>query len=116
MPRIRKCDQNFRVEKVGPGEDPRKAVKRELLDALAVHVTVVLVVAGVYCQYPAREVLLVAFECVWSVGELRALAVADYRWVSVDGCQNMKCSRRTSNWYVSHGRRSADECIPGVSS
>jgi 8-oxo-dGTP diphosphatase len=70
--------------KVEPGEYPRDAIKRELLEELAIHVTVARVYDVVYYRYPEREVLLIAFECVWSEGELRELEVADHRWVSVD--------------------------------
>lgn len=69
--------------KVEPGEDPRDAIKRELQEELAIHVSVARVYDVVYFRYPEREVLIIAFECVWTVGELLELEVAAHRWVTV---------------------------------
>ncbi len=70
--------------KVEPGEDPRYAIKRELHEELVIHVTVARVYEVVYYRFPEREVLLIAYACVWTERELRELEVADHRWVSVD--------------------------------
>jgi 8-oxo-dGTP diphosphatase len=68
--------------KVEPGEDPRDALVRELLEELGVAVTVGDVVEVTFHRYPAKDVLLLFYEAHLAPGspEPRALDVAAVRW------------------------------------
>jgi len=67
--------------KVELGEDPRQAVRRELMEELAIKVKVERVFDVVFHRYPEREVLLIAYECLWIGGEILERDVAAYRWM-----------------------------------
>ena len=72
--------------KVEPGEDPRDALVRELLEELGVTATVGDVVEVTFHRYPVKDVLLLFYEARLSPGsaEPRALDVAAVRWAGAD--------------------------------
>jgi len=72
--------------KVEPGEDPRDALARELVEELGVDVEVGEPLEITFHRYPTKSVLLLFFAASRRSGspEPRALDVAAVRWASVD--------------------------------
>ena len=69
--------------KVEPGEDPRAALARELLEECGLHVEVGPVLEVVFHRYPERDVLLLFFQCrCLDERDVQHLGVTDHRWVS----------------------------------
>jgi 8-oxo-dGTP diphosphatase len=70
--------------KVEPGEDPREALARELLEELGVEAAVGDAVEVTFHRYPGKDVLLLFFEATLRDGsaEPRALDVAAVRWAA----------------------------------
>jgi len=68
--------------KVEPGEDPRDALGRELMEEIGVAVTVGDIVEVTFHRYPSKDVLLLFYETARVPGsaEPRALDVAALRW------------------------------------
>ncbi len=68
--------------KVEPGEDPRRALARELEEEIGVHVDVGAPVEVTLFSYPEKDVLLLFFEVrrVDGSPEPRAIDVAALRW------------------------------------
>lgn len=67
--------------KVEPGEDPRDAIVRELKEELDMDAAVEGIYDAVYHRYPQRTVLLLAYCCRWTGGELKDLEVTEHLWV-----------------------------------
>ena len=67
--------------KVEDGEDPKDCVIREIMEELGMEIDVISIYDVVYFQYPERDVLVLAWLCTWTSGEVRNLEVADHRWV-----------------------------------
>jgi 8-oxo-dGTP diphosphatase len=68
--------------KVEPGEDPRHALQRELLEEIGVSASVGDAVEVTFHRYPTKDVLLLFFEATIAAGspEPRAIEVAAVRW------------------------------------
>ena len=85
MSRRRKNDHlggwwEFPGGKVEPGEAPTAALRRELLEELAIDVVVGDVFAVGHHLYDDREVVLMVYDCQIAAGEPQRLEVADFRW------------------------------------
>lgn len=72
--------------KVEPGEDPRDALARELVEELGVDVEVGEPLEITFHRYPTKSVLLLFFAAARRAGspEPRAIDVAAVRWAGVD--------------------------------
>ncbi len=70
--------------KVGEGEDPRKALQRELMEELDIDVDVGLPLEVVFHVYPEYPILLLAFWCHLRQGVPKPLGCHDFRWVTSD--------------------------------
>jgi 8-oxo-dGTP diphosphatase len=57
-------------------------VVRELAEELGITVAVVGIYEVVYHRYPERTVLVLAYRCRWTAGELVDLQVAGHSWVT----------------------------------
>jgi 8-oxo-dGTP diphosphatase len=70
--------------KVEPGEDPRAALRRELVEEIGVDAEIGAPVEVTFHAYPEKDVLLLFFVASRRAGspEPRALDVAALRWVS----------------------------------
>ncbi|HLO26803.1 MAG TPA: (deoxy)nucleoside triphosphate pyrophosphohydrolase [Geobacteraceae bacterium] len=68
--------------KVEPGEDPRDCVVREIKEELAIDIAVEGIYDVVFYRYPERHVLVLAYRCRWSSGEIQDLEVSEHCWVS----------------------------------
>lgn len=70
--------------KVEADEDPRDALRRELLEEIGVEVAVGEIVEATFHRYGEKSVLLLFFEASRGEGspEPRALDVADVRWAA----------------------------------
>ncbi len=68
--------------KVEPMEDPSDCIVREIREELAMEVAVEDIYDVVYHRYPERPVLVLAYRCIWTSGEVIDLDVAEHRWVS----------------------------------
>jgi 8-oxo-dGTP diphosphatase len=68
--------------KVQPGEDPRRALVRELEEELGIQSVVGEVMEVTFHRYPERSVLLLFYETKRATGsaEPRAIDVAAFRW------------------------------------
>ena len=68
--------------KVELGEHPIAALKRELLEELNIHVDHPHIYAiGHHC-YATKEIILMVYECTYAHGEIQALGVAEFTWLS----------------------------------
>jgi len=76
--------------KVEPGEDPRRALARELDEELGIDCTVGSPVEVTFHAYPEKDVLLLFFEAARKPGsaEPTAVDVADVRWARADELQD----------------------------
>lgn len=74
--------------KVEPGEDPREALRRELVEELGIDVSVGEILDVTFHRYEDADkaVLLLFFEAARSAGspEPRPLDVAEVRWATAD--------------------------------
>jgi len=70
--------------KVEPGESPQVALEREILEEVGIKIRVKDEFLTVDYAYPAKSVRLHFFNCTVLEGEVRALGVADLRWVTPD--------------------------------
>ncbi|MFO0549128.1 MAG: (deoxy)nucleoside triphosphate pyrophosphohydrolase [Polyangiaceae bacterium] len=72
--------------KVERGEDPRAALRRELVEELGITCSIGAPVEVTFHAYPSKDVLLLFFEAEREPGspEPRALDVADVRWARAD--------------------------------
>jgi 8-oxo-dGTP diphosphatase len=68
--------------KVEPGEDPRAALERELLEEVGVSACAGDIVEVTFHRYPNKDVLLLFFQATIAPGspEPRAIEVAAVRW------------------------------------
>lgn len=67
--------------KVEPEEDPQECVVRELREELDISVSVEKIYDVIYHRYPERTVLILAYACRWTGGEIHELDVAGHSWV-----------------------------------
>ena len=75
--------------KVEEGEDPRKALRRELKEELDVEVQVGMLFDVVFHFYPEYPILLLVFCCQVEKGSLKPLGCHDLRWVSLKELENL---------------------------
>lgn len=68
--------------KVESLEDPCACIVREISEELAIEVVVEGIYDVVYYRYPERPVLMLAYRCIWTGGEIIDQDVAEHRWVS----------------------------------
>jgi 8-oxo-dGTP diphosphatase len=66
--------------KVEPGEDPRDCVTREVREELAIEIAVERIYDVVFFRYPERDVLVLAYLCRWTNGEIADREVAEHCW------------------------------------
>lgn len=64
-------------------ESPQQALQRELLEELAIDITVESAFDVVYHMYDWGPVLILAYRCNWISGEIQHIEVEDHRWVTV---------------------------------
>ena len=69
--------------KVEPGESDQQALARELKEELDIEVEVGQHFMGLKHAYPGFEVDFQVYSCSIISGDLRKVAVNDYRWVAV---------------------------------
>jgi len=67
--------------KVEEGEDPRKALERELREELGIEVKVGKIFEVVYYTYPEYPILLLVYHCRIDRGTPKVLGCQDLRWV-----------------------------------
>lgn len=66
--------------KLEPEEHPELCIVREVREELAMEIRVERVYDVIYHRYPERPVLVLAYRCAWTGGELRELDVAGHWW------------------------------------
>ena len=70
--------------KVKEGEDPRKALRRELKEELDVDVEVGKILEVVFHTYPEYPILLLTYHCQIKKGVPKPIGCHDLRWVSLE--------------------------------
>ncbi len=70
--------------KVKKGEDPRRALQRELKEELDVEVEVGNILEAVFHPYPEYPILLLAYRCRIKKGNPRPIGCHDFRWVCLE--------------------------------
>ena len=70
--------------KVKEGEDPRKALQREIKEELDVEVEVGMIFDVAYYSYPEYPILLLVYRCRIEKGSLKPIGCHDLRWVTPD--------------------------------
>jgi 8-oxo-dGTP diphosphatase len=68
--------------KVEPGEDPRDCVVREVREELTIGIAVERIYDVVFFRYPERDVLVMAYLCQWTSGEITDREVAEHCWAT----------------------------------
>ncbi|SNB46346.1 (deoxy)nucleoside triphosphate pyrophosphohydrolase [Geobacter sp. DSM 9736] len=68
--------------KLEPHEDPAECIVRELREELGIDVVVEGIFDVVYHRYPERTVLILAYRCRWTGGNIVELEVAGHCWVA----------------------------------
>lgn len=71
--------------KLEPEEHPEACIVREVREELAMEVAVEGIYDVIYYRYPERSVMVLAYRCTWTGGELQELDVAGHRWVTPAG-------------------------------
>ncbi len=69
--------------KVEEGEDPRRALRRELKEELDVEVEVGMIFDAVFHFYPESPILLLVYHCQIGRGSLKPVGCHDLRWVNL---------------------------------
>jgi 8-oxo-dGTP diphosphatase len=75
--------------KVEEGEDPRKALQRELKEELDVEVEVGMLFDVVFYFYPEYPILLLVFRCRVEKGSLKPIGCHALRWVILKELEEM---------------------------
>jgi len=70
--------------KVKEGEDPRKALQRELKEELDVDVEVEKILEAVFHTYPEYPILLLTYRCRIKKGVPKPIGCHDLRWVGLE--------------------------------
>ena len=68
--------------KIEMGEDPVDALRRELLEELNIEVIHPQIYAVGHHVYDRKEVILMVYECTYHAGEVQALGVAEFKWLT----------------------------------
>lgn len=69
--------------KVEKQETPEEALKREMMEELAIEVEIGELLETVHHRYDWGNVIILAYWCQWTSGEIKHLEVADHCWVDV---------------------------------
>jgi len=69
--------------KVKEGEEPRRALRRELMEELDVEAEVGMIFDAVFYSYPEYPVLLLIYRCRIGKGVLKPIGCHDLRWVTL---------------------------------
>ena len=69
--------------KVKEGEEPRGALRRELMEELDVVVEVGMIFDAVFYSYPEYPILLLVYRCRIEKGALKPIGCHDLRWVTL---------------------------------
>jgi len=69
--------------KVKEGEDPREALRRELMEELDVEAKVGMLFDAVFYAYPEYPVLLLVYRCWVEKASLKPIGCHDLRWVTL---------------------------------
>jgi len=69
--------------KVKEGEEPREALRRELMEELEVEAEVGMIFDAAFYSYPEYPILLLIYRCRVVKGLPRPVACQDVRWVTV---------------------------------
>ncbi|MEW6374290.1 MAG: 8-oxo-dGTP diphosphatase MutT [Thermodesulfobacteriota bacterium] len=67
--------------KVEEGEEPRKALRRELKEELGIEVEVGKIFEAVFYSYPDYPILLLAYHCRVEKGIPKPVGCQDLRWI-----------------------------------
>jgi 8-oxo-dGTP diphosphatase len=67
--------------KVEEGEEPRKALRRELKEELGIEVEVGKIFEAVFYSYPNYPILLLAYHCRVEKGIPKPVGCQDLRWI-----------------------------------
>ena len=70
--------------KIEAQEPPKAALKRELREELDIEVTVGELLETVHHSYDWGNVVIYAYWCRWTAGEIKHLEVADHCWVAAE--------------------------------
>lgn len=69
--------------KVKEGEEPREALRRELMEELDIDVEVGMIFDAVFYSYPEYPILLLVYRCRVEKGSLKPIGCHDLRWVTL---------------------------------
>lgn len=69
--------------KVKEGEEPRRALRRELMEELDVEAEVGMIFDAIFYSYPEYPVLLLIYRCRIGKGVLKPIGCHDLRWVTL---------------------------------
>jgi 8-oxo-dGTP diphosphatase len=69
--------------KVKEGEEPREALRRELMEELDVEAEVGMIFDAVFHSYPEYPILLLVYRCRVEKGPLKPIGCHDFRWVNL---------------------------------
>ena len=69
--------------KMQEGEEPRGALRRELMEELDVEVNVGELFDAVFYSYPEYPILLLVYRCQIEKGSLKPIGCHDLRWVTL---------------------------------
>ncbi|MCF6178645.1 MAG: (deoxy)nucleoside triphosphate pyrophosphohydrolase [Geopsychrobacter sp.] len=70
--------------KLDPGESPTEALRREILEELALEIKVEDIVDALYHQYDWGSVLVLAYHCQIQRGVPQNIEVTEHRWVPLE--------------------------------
>jgi 8-oxo-dGTP diphosphatase len=70
--------------KVKPGEEPRQALKRELMEELGIEVEVGMIFDTVFHIYPENPIFLLIYSCQIQKGIPKPLGCHDLQWVTAE--------------------------------
>jgi len=75
--------------KVKEGEEPRGALRREIMEELDVEVEVSELFDAVFYPYPEYPILLLVYRCHIKKGSLKPIGCHDLRWVTLGEFQTL---------------------------
>ena len=70
--------------KMEKGESPEACLKRELQEELNIEVEVTDIFSVVSHRYSDKQILLLAYLCIYQQGETIAKDCADFRWITIE--------------------------------
>jgi 8-oxo-dGTP diphosphatase len=75
--------------KVGEGEEPKEALRRELKEELDIEVEVEMIFDAVFDPHPENPILLIAYHCRIKRGMIKPLGCQDLRWVKPEDLEKL---------------------------